>query len=51
MFLLAVEDPGGLEMDEAWAISLKDIPIYTEHGLGDMPVVETVSYSEGRPVE
>ncbi|MFZ5573204.1 MAG: hypothetical protein ACOZF0_22610 [Thermodesulfobacteriota bacterium] len=51
LFLLSVDDPGGLEMDESWAISLTDIPIYTEHGMGDMPVVETVSYSEGRPVE
>lgn len=51
LFLTEVSDPGGLGLTAARAVSLSDVPIYEEHGMGDMPAVSTVSYSEGLPVK
>ncbi len=51
IFLAEITDPGDLNLTAAKAVSLSDIPIYTEHGMGDAPEVATISYSEGNPVE
>ncbi len=51
LFLVEVADPGGLDLNAAKSISLSDVPIYVEHGMGDMPDIANVSYSEGHPVE
>ncbi len=35
------------DISVADAVDLADVPNFTEHGMGDMPVVDTVKYSEG----
>jgi len=39
------------DVSDADSVDLADVPDFTEHGMGDMPVVTTVKYSEGNLVQ
>ena len=48
-----VDIPAGSEPDltQADTVDLNTVPDYVEHGMGDMPDVTVVKYSEGVLVE
>ncbi len=46
-FLNPVTDPGTLDIATADSVDLSTVPDYVEHGMGTMPKVNTVRYSEG----
>jgi hypothetical protein len=51
-FLEVVADPGNLDLTAANAVNLDALaPDFVEHGMGPMPNVTTVKYSEGNLVE
>lgn len=51
-FLAVVPDPGNLDLTTANAVNLDALaPNFVEHGMGAMPNVTTVKYSEGNLVE
>jgi hypothetical protein len=51
-FLEVVADPGTLDLTTANAVNLDALaPSFVEHGMGGMPNVTTVKYSEGNLVE
>jgi len=52
-FLAVVPDTtSGLpDISDSDVVDVADVPNFTEHGMGDMPVVTTVKYSEGKLVE
>ncbi len=51
-FLEVVADPGNLDLTAANAVNLDALaPDFVEHGMGAMPNVTTVKYSEGNLVE
>jgi len=50
-FLNPVSDPETLDLSIANSVDLSTVPDYVEHGMGDMPVVEVVKYSEGILIE
>ncbi len=51
LFLSEVADPGSLDLTASYGIDLYDVPIFKEHGMGDIPETEDVKYSEGILVE
>lgn len=54
MFLNTVSDITGLsvpDISQADAADLSTVPGFTDHGMGDMPTVTTIKYSEGKKVE
>jgi len=51
LILAAAADPGDLDLTGAHAVDLNTVPIFREHGMGDMPVVSDVKYSEGHEIE
>jgi hypothetical protein len=53
-FLILVTDTDGLDLpdiSQAEDVDLDTVPDFVEHGMGDMPDVTTVKYSEGNLVE
>jgi hypothetical protein len=53
-FLSLVTDTTGLDLpdiSEAEDVDLDTVPDFVEHGMGDMPDVTTVKYTEGKLVE
>lgn len=51
LILAAADDPGDLDLTGAHDVDLNTVPIFREHGMGDMPVVSDVRYSEGHEIE
>lgn len=50
-FLDVVPDPGTLDITVADSIDLNTVPVFVDHGMGDMPATTGVKYSEGILVE
>jgi len=51
IFLAETTDPGNLDLAGAQTVDLDTVPIFREHGMGDMPEVTGVKYSEGHLIE
>ncbi len=51
LFLTLTGDPGNLNIIDAQNLDLAEVPIYAEHGMGNMPENAELKYIEGVPLE